>query len=56
MGERAATNLLSGDLLFLGKAKGREEKIDSIPNLNLNYIYLPLAPDATIINNIRKLT
>jgi hypothetical protein len=56
MGEKAAIDLLCADLLFEGEAEDGEEKIHSVPEVNLNRAYLPLAPDVTVTADVGKLT
>jgi hypothetical protein len=56
MGEKATIDLLCADLLFEGEAEDGEEKIHSVPEVNLNRAYLPLAPDATVAADVGKLT
>jgi hypothetical protein len=56
MGEKAAIDLLCADLLFEGEAEDGEEKIHSVPEVNLNRAYLPLAPGVTVTANVGKLT
>jgi hypothetical protein len=56
MGEKAAIDLLCADLLFEGEAEDEEEMIHSVPEVNLNRAYLPLAPDMTVTADVGKLT
>ncbi|KAF1937766.1 hypothetical protein EJ02DRAFT_458449 [Clathrospora elynae] len=56
MGEKAAIGLLCAGLLFKGEAEDGEEKMYSVPEVNLNRAYLPLAPGVTVTADIGKLT
>jgi hypothetical protein len=56
MGEKAAIDLRCADLLFEGEAEDGEEKIHSVPEVNPNRAYLPLAPDVTVAADVGKLT
>lgn len=48
MGKNAAINLFCPNFLFEGEGEDGEEMIHSVPEVNLNCAYLPLAPDTAV--------